>query len=503
LTSPFETPELKREVKIAEKRLMKTGAVLSVGSVGSRAPYLELGRQLPDGLHWEHIPLGHLEKWHSPQNVVFERVYLDLRAFLSLAEEAPGLEAWKATLNALLLRLVHGEGRVPLLVGYTDARDWQSGVCAVKLGVRDLVTLDEIRADLAARDPRSGDSTLGEVIPFPSRTSAAAGSELLGDLARHLPKTAIPFPIEGLEGNSVAIEVVRSTIRKAAPTASSVLIVGPTGSGKERVAQALYRYGDRSAKAFRVIDCAAISPELFESELFGHVAGSFTGAQHDRKGAFELAHEGTLFIDQIHLLPMEQQAKLLRALQEKKFSPVGSEVLKSADVRIIASSQVPLEELVHTGRFREDLYFRLKVIDICLPALAERRTDIPVIAESLLRKLAKESRKPALVITPACLEKLLLYEWPGNIRELGNALERAATLAWSEQRGEILVADLPESIQFAVMKRFKTQALKDAVKRFEQEYIAQTVRRFGGSKEEAADALGLSLATLYRKLGTQ
>ncbi len=481
---------------------MKQGAVLSVGSVGSRAPYLELGRQLPEDLHWEHIPMGHLEKWQAPQNTVFDRVYLDLRAFTSLAEDAPRFEAWKASLNALLLRLVHGEGRVPLLVGYTDARDWPSGVNAVKLGVRDLVTLDEIRADLAARDPQTDSYTLGAVIPFPTRSPATSGSEIFGELSRSLPKTAIPFPIEGLEGNSVAIEVVRSTIRKAAPTASSVLIVGPTGSGKERVAQALHRYGDRSGQAFRVIDCAAISPELFESELFGHVAGSFTGAQSDRRGAFELAHEGTLFIDQIHLLPMEQQAKLLRALQEKKFSPVGSEALKNADVRIIASSQVPLEELVHAGRFREDLYFRLKVIDISLPALSERRTDIPVIAESLLRKLAKENRKPSLLLTPACLEKLLLYEWPGNIRELSNALERAATLAWSEQRGELLVADLPESIQFAVMKRFKTQALKDAVKRFEQEYIAQTVRRFGGSKEEAAEALGLSLATLYRKLGT-
>lgn len=434
----------------------------------------------------------------------FEKVYVDLRSFSTPASrDMEAMTAWKASLNNLLVKLVTDEGRVPLLIGYTEAKDWLYARIAIKLGVRDLVTLDEIHGELAARN--QAQAPQAEIIQFPNRNQPVPRSldnGILSDIAKQLPKSAIPFPIEGLEGNSVAIEVVRSTIRKAAPTSSSILIVGPTGSGKERVAVALHRYGDRSTKPFRIVDCAAISPELFESELFGHVAGAFTNALHDRKGAFELAHEGTLFIDQIHLLPPEQQAKLLRALQEKKFSKVGSAEVQSVDVRIIASSQVLLEELVHAGKFREDLYFRLKVIDIFLPALVERRTDIPTIADSMLKKMSKENRKPLLELSAACIEKILLYEWPGNIRELGNAIERACTLAWSEERREIHVGDLPESIQFAVMKKFKTQALKDAVKRFEQEYIAQTVRRFGGSKEDAADALGLSLATLYRKLGS-
>ncbi|MEO5667333.1 MAG: sigma-54 dependent transcriptional regulator [Bdellovibrionota bacterium] len=478
---------------------MEPRAILSLGLVGSHAPYIAFGRPLPVGLHWNHMPLSALERWQIPPGVVYEKVLVDLRAFTATEPlAAPAIDAWKATLNSLLTRLVHGEGRVPLLVGYSETKDWGLAALAVRLGMRELLTLDELHGEFVARASVANPTGLGELIPFPSRPAVSATNQV----ALTLPKSTVPFPIEGLEGNSVAIEVVRATIRKAAPTSSSVLIIGPTGSGKERVAHALHRYGDRASKAFRVVDCAAISPELFESEFFGHVAGAFTGAAQDRKGAFELAHEGILFIDQIHLLPLSQQAKLLRALQEKKFTPVGSETIKSVDIRVIASSQLPLEQLVHSGHFREDLYFRLKVIDIFLPALVERRSDIPIIAESLLKKHAKESKKPPLLLGPACLEKILLYEWPGNIRELGNAMERACTLAWSDGRSEIHVADLPESIQFAVMKSYKTQALKDAVKRFEQEYIAQTVRRFGGSKDDAAEALGLSLATLYRKLGS-
>ena len=502
-TENSDQAPLKPSSMNAEKKLMNAAAVLSLGAAGGRAPYRELGLEAPQDLHWEHVPLVSLEKWQARHDLVFEKVYLDLRAFVVPQEmDLTALDAWKATLQTLLLKLSHGDAHAPALVGYTSSKDWKYALVGVRLGVSDLVTLDEVRGELAAR--KALEPTFGEVIHFPGRHAPPTPIPLETPLGvdSELPLSPIPFPIEGMEGNSVAIEVVRSTIRKAAPTSSSVLIVGPTGSGKERVAKALHRYGDRAAKPFRVVDCAGISPELFESEVFGHVAGAFTNAVQDRKGAFELAHEGVLFIDQIHLLPMDQQAKLLRALQDKRFSPVGSEEIRSVDIRVIASSQVPLEQLVHAGRFREDLYFRLKVIDIFLPALSERRSDIPIIAENILKKLAKENKKKILTLDPACLEKILLYEWPGNIRELGNVLERACTLAWSESRDTIHVRDLPEGVQYAVMKTYTTQALKDAVKRFEQEYIAQTVRRFGGSKEEAADALGLSLATLYRKLGS-
>ena len=462
--------------------------------MGSDAPLSEAFLRARPEITWDHLPLGAIEKWVPDSNLRYEKVYVDLSAIPDV--ERKNLEAWKATLNALLVRLVHDDGRVPQLVGFYPAESWNFARTAVRIGVRDLCSLEELRSEWS-NSASSQEPALGELLVLPIRPHVRTAPS-----SEPTHERVVPFPIEGLEGSSLAIETVRNVIRMSASSSASVLIIGPTGSGKERVAHALHRYSSRAAKPFQIVDCAAISPDLFESEFFGHVVGAFTNAVSDRRGALELADGGVLFIDQIHLLPLAQQAKLLRALQDKKFSPLGSDFVRSVDIRIIASSQQPLAELVHSGHFREDLYFRLGVIDIFLPALRERLGDISEIIESHLKKFAKAAHRPLLKLRPACLEKILFYEWPGNIRELGNCLERACTVVWAEGRTEIDVSDLPETLQFAVMKTMRTQGLRDAVRRFEQEHIAQTIRRFGGSKEEAAESLGLSLATLYRKLGT-
>lgn len=484
--------------------MLKRG-ILTLGAPGSESPLKALNLESPEGEIWIHLGLAALEKWTPPRDVHFERIYLDLEAFQDDLSDWT-LQAWKGALNAFLIKLVNPEGKVPQLIGYLREQKWAFAVAAIKLGVRDLITWDALFADLQASLQIKNVPESARILRFPRKGRDLADHPSMPtpvlEILRKAPKNAIPFPIEGLEGNSTAIESIRNIIRKSAPMNSAVLIIGPTGSGKKRVAQTLHRYSERAHRPFVVLDCASINPSLFESELFGHVEGAFTTATQERRGVFELAHTGTLFIDQIHLLNLEQQAKLLRALENKWISRVGSDRVVDVDVRVIAASQESLEEAVRLGKFREDLYFHIKVIDIYLPSLAERRADIPILTENILKKLSKTYKKPTLNLGEASLEKMLLYDWPGNIRELQSCLERACTLAWSEGRRELRVSDLPESVQFAAMEKFKTQSLKEATRRFEKEYIAQTLRRFGGSKEETAEALGLSVATLYRKIGS-
>ncbi|MBS1982708.1 MAG: sigma-54-dependent Fis family transcriptional regulator, partial [Bdellovibrionales bacterium] len=316
-----------------------------------------------------------------------------------------------------------------------------------------------------------------------------------------IPKHAIPFPIEGLEGTSTAIETVRNLIRKTAPLESNVLVSGPTGSGKERVARAIHRYSARAQGPFVAVNCGALAPGLIESELFGHTKGSFTGASDDRIGYLEAASGGTLFLDEVTELPLEFQVKLLRVLQDRQITPVGASKSVSLDLRLVAATKHDIEERVALGKFREDLMYRVRVMDIALPALRERRADLLIIAKTILKKLAKTSRRSVLSLAEPVVEKFLLHTWPGNIRELENALDHAATLCWGDARMIIELRDLPDTIQFATMGTGKDQQLKDIVRNFEREYIASTVRRLG-SKEQAAEVLGLSLATLYRKLGS-
>ncbi len=479
-------------------------SILSLGRLGSAHPLAEAGSEsMPETIQWEHISLRSIEKWTPISGLPdFKHVLVDLDALEgSGSTDEHDLAGWKTALNALLGKLINLDGKVPTLAAYTRQPSWEKAQLGIKIGARHVYKISELNQfseNLEAKDS-------GNVISFPSASSGKivppSGSLFNNDALNKIPSNAIPFPIDGLEGTSSAVEALRSIIRKVAPTKSSVLIMGPTGTGKEKVARTIHAHSEIARGPWVVVDCAAISPELFESEFFGHIEGAFTDAKHARQGALERANGGTLFVDQVHLLTREQQAKLLRVLQEKHFTPVGSNETLSSNFRLICASQKDLHEMVRMEQFREDLFFRLNVVDITLPALSERRSDIPTLCETFLKKLAKQNKRPVLEVSNEALEKLLLYEWPGNIRELEHCMERACTMAWSDQRPTIRPSDLPETIQFAVMQQEKTQNLKDAVKRFEREYIAQTLRRLGGSKEETAEALGLSLATLYRKLG--
>ncbi|XXF79606.1 sigma 54-interacting transcriptional regulator [Myxococcaceae bacterium GXIMD 01537] len=223
--------------------------------------------------------------------------------------------------------------------------------------------------------------------------------------------------------------------RQVAETDTPVLITGETGTGKERLARAIHRWSSRADQPFVSINCAAIPAGLLESELFGHVKGAFTGATRDRAGRFQMANGGTLFLDEVGELPVELQAKMLRALQEKAFEPVGSDKTVHADVRILAATHVELQQAISQRRFREDLYYRLSVFPLRLPPLRERREDLPQLSAFLLEEQARRTGRRGMRVTPAGLAHLDAYEWPGNLRELANALERATILSKSAELG--------------------------------------------------------------------
>jgi DNA-binding NtrC family response regulator len=263
-----------------------------------------------------------------------------------------------------------------------------------------------------------------------------------GMLAREYTGVAVneTSPQRGeIVGLSSAYRALRKRIEMVAPTDSTVLILGETGSGKELVAQEIHRTSRRKDQPLVRVNCASIPKELFESEFFGHVRGAFTGAIKDRIGRFEAANGGTLFLDEVGEIPMELQSKLLRALQEKHYERVGDERTKRADVRIIAATNRQLQQLVKEGRFREDLYYRLNVFPLYVSPLRERREDIPLLAKYFVGILEKELKCPRARLTEAGVARLQSYDWPGNIRELRNVIERAMIVA----RGNALEFDLP------------------------------------------------------------
>ena len=301
-------------------------------------------------------------------------------------------------------------------------------------------------------------------------------------------------------GKSRPMQEVFELIRRVADSPSNVLITGESGTGKELVAKAIHYNSDRRQSPFVPVNCAAIPEQLLESELFGHVRGAFTDAKADRPGLFEEAQKGTIFLDEISELPLMLQAKLLRAIQEREIRRVGSTKSVAVDVRIIAATNLNLAEEVKAKHFREDLYYRLNVIEIRLPPLRERRDDIPLLVESFLRKCAKSNRKPLDGISESALALLIDYPWPGNVRELENIIERAVTLARGEK---IMPEDLPATVQGS---RGDRKVLDDAAERtlplqeVEWEYIKKILEKTGGNKYQAAQTLGIDRKTLYRKL---
>jgi len=301
-------------------------------------------------------------------------------------------------------------------------------------------------------------------------------------------------------GKSKAIQAVFELIRRVADSPTNVLITGESGTGKELVAKALHYNSSRKEAPFIPVNCAAIPEQLLESELFGHMRGAFTDAKADKRGLFEEAQKGTLFLDEISELPLMLQAKILRAIQEREIRRVGATKPVSVDVRIIAATNLNLSEEVKHKRFREDLYYRLNVIELKLPPLRERLEDIPLLVAAFLKKCSEAGGKEVKSVSESALAMLMDYTWPGNVRELENVIERAVTLSRGEK---ISPDDLPQAVQGA---RGDRRVLDEAAEKslplheIEKEYIKKILDKTGGNKYQAAHALGIDRKTLYRKL---
>jgi len=300
-------------------------------------------------------------------------------------------------------------------------------------------------------------------------------------------------------GRSPAFRQIVEVIRKVAPTNSTVLITGESGVGKEVVARAIHHYSHVHDKLFLPVNCGAIPENLLESQLFGHAKGSFTGAVTAQEGLFHRARGGTIFLDEIGDMPMSLQVKLLRAIEEKEILPVGTTTPIRVDIRIIAATNQDLKKRVEEGKFREDLFYRLNVVNIEIPPLRERREDIPELVVCLLRRHNLELKKSYKGVDNATMKVVMSLPWKGNIRELDNVIERAMILGEGEW---ISAADLPRSLaqEGAAQAPLVGDSLKDAVRAYEKGHIENVLRRTENDKRKAADLLGLSLSSLYRKI---
>jgi DNA-binding NtrC family response regulator len=292
---------------------------------------------------------------------------------------------------------------------------------------------------------------------------------------------------------SRAMKAIVDVVRRVGPSDANVLILGENGTGKSIVAQALHAFSERSAKPMITVNAGGLSEGVFESELFGHVRGAFTDAKTDRVGRFELADGSTLFLDEIANVPLGQQAKLLRVLETGQFEAVGSSRTKHVNVRMISATNADIQGEVQTGRFRQDLLFRLNTIEIKIPPLRDRREDIPVLAALFLQQHNKRYRKWINSFDPAAMQALLKYSWPGNVRELDHAIERAVLLAHSDR---LRVEDLGLQAQKETPKGVEEMSLEEV----EAFLIKKALDRYNGNVSQAAKALGLSRSALYRRL---
>jgi DNA-binding NtrC family response regulator len=329
--------------------------------------------------------------------------------------------------------------------------------------------------------------------------------------------------LPGLVGTSLAMQDVYRITRQVAASQATVLLTGETGTGKELIARAIHELSPRGSGPFIRVNCGALSESLLESELFGHVKGAFTSANENRTGRFEAAHGGTIFLDEINSVSYTLQVKLLRVLQEQEFERVGDTKTIRVDCRVVAATNRDLLEEIEAGRFRDDLYYRLNVVPIYLPALRERTDDVPLLVEFFLRKYAEINKKPIPGVTPDVLEALKRYSWPGNVRELQNYVERAIVLSQNggmtldlmpahvrglaPQRTSRQVARTPEQLTRELVSMGLMSAgeadnnLYDRiVMMVEKEVIGQVLRSCGGVQTRAASRLGINRNTLHKKI---
>ncbi|MDZ7659070.1 sigma-54 dependent transcriptional regulator [Fodinibius sp.] len=301
-------------------------------------------------------------------------------------------------------------------------------------------------------------------------------------------------------GESSAMKKVYKMVERVSQATSNVLITGQSGTGKELVARAIHSNSDRSNKPFLAINCGAIPENLVESELFGHKKGSFTGANADKDGVFVAAHGGTVFLDEVAEIPLNLQVNLLRVIQEREVKPVGSNQMVSFDTRIIAATNKDIQKEVEEGNFRDDLYYRLNVVEISLPLLEQRREDIPLLAHHFLQKYNKELKRNLKGITSEAMGAMMAYQWKGQVRELENVIERAVLLS----DGDFLtLEDLPASFKESSDSedfQMDSDKLDEAIQVFEKHHIQSVLKRTDGNKSEAARLLGIDPSTLYRKM---
>jgi two-component system response regulator HydG len=306
------------------------------------------------------------------------------------------------------------------------------------------------------------------------------------------------FGFEGIIGNTEKMHRIFDILKQVAPTDVTVLIQGESGTGKELIARAIHQNSRRRHHRFVALNCAALSEGILESELFGHEKGAFTGALYQRKGRFEFAHKGTLFLDEIGDMPLSTQIKLLRVIEEREIYRVGSNVPIPVDVRLIAATNQNLDELVKEGKFREDLYYRLKVVTINLPPLRERLADIPLLISHFIKEFNARHGKNVQSMSPRARDLLFLYPWPGNIRELRNCIESMVVTCKGR---ELTVDDIPAYISPDKVPESPIPMLAGiSLEKAEKELIKNTLAMVNGNREEAARILGIGERTLYRKL---
>jgi DNA-binding NtrC family response regulator len=349
-------------------------------------------------------------------------------------------------------------------------------------------------SEVMSVDRSSGVSENSAVVSLSVAPPATVSSESLG----------IPRSMRGVIGNAETFLDVYRVIDRVADTNCTVLVTGESGTGKELVARAVHFASKRAAAPFVAVNCGAIPEALLESELFGHARGAFTGAHATKAGRIALAQGGTLFLDEIGELPLSLQVKLLRILQTHEYSPVGDTRTMKADVRIVAATNIDLEQAVASGMFREDLYYRLNVIHLTVPALRERREDIPMLVHHFMSKARAKTGRPVNEVSRAAAELLTTYDWPGNVRELENTIERAMLLCPSDR---IQPSDLPTRVRGLGSERRVVAKLPDAgidlraaVESFENDLIRQALDRTGWNKNQAANLLGLNRTTLVEML---
>ena len=395
----------------------------------------------------------------------------------------PGMDG-RQVLDAALER--YPELIAIVITGYGTVKD---AVDAIKQGAADFIT-----------KPFQFDALLHVL------NSALEQRRLKSENAYLRSQLEERYRIDGLVGRSAVMRGLMHLLETVAATSSTVLITGETGTGKELAARAIHHNSPRRANRFVAINCSAIPETLLEAELFGHVRGAFTGAVGNRQGRLEQAHKGTLFLDEVGTMSPALQAKLLRVLQEREFERVGDSHTIKIDVRVIAATHSDLMKMVADGSFREDLFYRLNVIPVQLPPLRDRREDIPLLVQHFLQKLGPDSGRPSVTISQEALRRLMAYPWPGNVRQLENAVERA--LAFSHGRNQIDLQDLAPDIQAQPAPADSSEMwfpddgvdFESYIEGVELSLIKRSLERTQGNKRQAAKLLNLKRTTLIEKL---